>query len=72
MILPDWLTKKRHDTCQRCEIVETCQDKKTLFYERPVCSLGKLHSLGDEIRWKQAWPEDAPRPSDCCGSALNY
>jgi len=71
MKIPPWLLRKRHDTCQRCEIVRTCQDKQTLLDAVPVCSLAKLHPLVDEIRWRQAWPEGADAVSGCCDSALH-
>jgi len=71
MSIPPWLLNKRHKTCQNCEIVKTCCDKETLLNAVPFCSLGKLHSADDEIRWRQAWPEGVDAVSGCCDSALH-
>jgi hypothetical protein len=71
-MIPQWLAKKRHQTCEKCELVKTCLDKHRILEQNPVCQLRKIPSLKDEIIWAQAWPESAPAVSNCCGNALNY
>lgn len=71
-MIPRWLAQKRNETCSRCEIKAVCEDKITMLENIPFCSLGKLHALSDEIRWRQAWPDSAAPVSGCCDSALNY
>lgn len=70
-MIPRWIAQKRKETCAHCEIVKICPDKMTLLNEVPFCSLSKLHSVEDELRWAKAWPETAPRVSGCCDSALH-
>lgn len=71
MTIPRWLANKRHETCARCEIVKSCEDKITLLSQTPRCSLRRLHSLADEMRWAAAWPESAERASGCCDPVAN-
>ena len=70
-MIPRWLAQKRHETCVSCEIHSGCQDKATLLSDEPMCHLGKLHTLDDELRWAKAWPDSVPRVSGCCDSALH-
>lgn len=71
MKLPQWLIKKRHDTCQQCIKLMACPDAINMFDINPRCMLGALHSLEDELRWERAWPSQAPKVSGCCDSALH-
>jgi len=71
-MIPRWLATKRQETCTKCLFVKSCQAKITLLSPEPECPIGALHSLGDEVRWRQAWPELAAPASGCCDSALNY
>jgi hypothetical protein len=70
-MIPGWLAKKRHETCLECAKQKGCADKITLLADVPSCSLNHLHPLGDELRWAKAWPDNAPRASGCCDSALH-
>jgi len=71
-MIPQWLSKKRQQTCGACNEAKACQVKFRILEQSPECPLEKLHSIDDELRWAKAWPETAPRVSGCCDSALHY
>lgn len=70
-MIPRWLIDQRHATCLSCLDKGACQSKYGLLQADPACPLGKLPTLADAIA-ARAWPEGAPAPSDCCGSAEYY
>lgn len=70
-MIPLWLSEKRQAICYACVDKSTCAGQYTLLDEVPACPLGKLLPL-DEAIAARAWPASAPRPTDCCGSALQH
>jgi hypothetical protein len=70
-MIPNWIANKRLDTCSKCLLQNECGIKYKILEEAPACPKGSILSVMDEVANK-AWPENAPRLSGCCDSALNY
>ena len=71
MNIPSWIIQKRSQQCGACHQQKQCTAKFKILSEIVECPRNIIRSVQEEIASK-AWPEQAPRVSGCCDSALNY
>jgi hypothetical protein len=71
MNAPSWLVQKRAQQCGACRQQRECTARFQIIAETVDCPRGVIQPAAEAIA-ARAWPDDAPRASGCCDSAINY